>query len=303
MARDMENKEWLNDYERLKQVSKTNPFKVPDGYFNELPERITSAIKLDEMKNNISTDVFAVPENYFENLAANIQSRITVEEILDTQNTGLTVPVNYFNELSNNIKSRVAIAGAIGDSPGNLTVPEGYFEELNNNIKSRIAVAEALSTGTGLTVPDDYFENLSSNIQSRIVVENAMAGIENTLTVPEGYFNRLNKDILNKTVNKNTVKRKSALIRVLSSNAFKYATAACFIAIIGTGVVMQIESPEAVHDRSFLHKELSNIPVSDIQNYLEQNVDGTETQHTMATENLPVNTDDLKAALQDFTDQ
>ncbi|GAA4104052.1 hypothetical protein [Mucilaginibacter panaciglaebae] len=303
MARDIENKEWLNDYEQLKQVSKTNPFKVPDDYFNELPGHIKSAITLDEMKGNTLPKAFTVPENYFEKLAVNIQTRITVEDVLDTQNTGLIVPEHYFDELSSNIQSRILIAQALTNADDNLTVPEGYFADLTNKIKSRIAVEGLLATDTGLIVPENYFENLSSSIQRRIAVEEAMTGMEDTLTVPEGYFNRLNKDILNKTVNKNIVKRKSPIIRMLSSNAFKYATAACFIAIIGTGVFMQLESPEAIHDRSFLHKELSTIPVNDIQNYLEQNLDGTDTQHTLATENLPVNTDDLKAALQDYTDQ
>ena len=36
MANDRKNKEWLDDYPSLKQVSKNNPFIVPDGYFNEL---------------------------------------------------------------------------------------------------------------------------------------------------------------------------------------------------------------------------------------------------------------------------
>lgn len=307
MARDIENKEWLNDYDRLKQVSKTNPFTVPDGYFDELSDRIKSVVRLDEMKNSISSTGFSVPENYFENLAANIQSRIAVEEMLDTQNTGLAVPRNYFDELSSNIQSRIAIEQAMTGSEDSLTVPEGYFEHLSSNIQARIAVEEMLAEDAGHTVPEGYFEQLSNNIQSRIAVEAAMTDAENTFTVPEGYFNRLNSSILSQTVNavnKGTVKRKKgAVIRMLSSGAFKYATAACVVAVIGAGAFMQLESPEAIHDRSFLHKELSNVPMSDIQSYLQQNLDGTDTQHTVATENLPVNTDQLKAALQDLTDE
>ncbi|MCC8423923.1 hypothetical protein [Mucilaginibacter sp. UR6-11] len=304
MARDIENKEWLNDYARLKQVSTKNPFTVPDSYFEGLDERIISAIKLDELKNSISPDCFVVPENYFEELGSNIKSRIAIEEILDTTATGLTVPENYFGELSGNIQSRIAIEELTGREAAGLTVPENYFEQLSSNIQSRIAVEELLNNeDTGLTVPANYFEDLSSKIRSRLVVEEALANAEDAFTVPQDYFNRLNQNILNKTVNQDIVKRKSAVIRVLSSTAFKYATAACFVAMIGTGVFLQMESPEAVHDRSFLHKELSTIPVTDIQNYLEQNVDGSDTQHTVANENLPVSPDELKAALQDYTDQ
>ncbi len=269
-----------------------------------MDERITSAIKLDELKSSIPTDGFTVLENYFEELSNNIQSRIAVEEALDITATGLTVPDNYFENLSNNIQSRITVEEALNTEENGFTVPANYFEELSNNIQSRIVVEELLNTETtGLTVPANYFEGLSNKIQSRLVIEEALVNAENTLTVPEGYFNKLNKDILNKTVNQSIVKRKSVVIRMVSSTAFKYATAACFLLMIGTGVFLQMQSPEAIHDRSFLHKELSAIPVTDIQDYLEENVDGGDTQHTVTSESLPVSADDLKAALQDYTDQ
>jgi DNA-binding transcriptional regulator/RsmH inhibitor MraZ len=273
MARDIENKEWLNDYPQLKQVNTKNPFSVPDSYFEELDERITSAIKLDELKNTISTDCFTLPQNYFENLSDNIQSRIAVEDALNTENTGLNVPANY-------------------------------FEELSNNIQSRIAVEELLNTdNASLNVPTNYFEDLSSKIQSRIAVEEAVANAADTLTVPPAYFERLNKEILNKTVNQEVVKRKGVVIRMMSSRVFKYATAACVLVMIGTGVFFQMQSPESVHDSSFLHKQLSTIPVSDIQAYLRENVDGGDTQNAVTSENLPVSADELQAALDNYTEE
>ena len=73
--------------------------------------------------------------------------------------------------------------------------------------------------------------------------------------------------------------------------------------MIGGGVFLKMQTPESIHDRSFLHKQLSEIPVADIQDYLEENVDGGDTQHTVTSESLPVSAADLKAALQDYTDQ
>jgi hypothetical protein len=304
MASEKENKEWLNDHTLLKQVNNSNPFTVPDSYFSGLDERIRSAIKLDELKNSISPDCFTVPENYFENLSNNIQSRLAVEEVLDKTPESLTVPENYFENLSNNIQSRIAVEELLNAEDTGHTVPANYFDELSNNIQSRIAVEELLNTeDAGLTVPANYFEELSSKIQSRLVVEEALVNAEDTLSVPQGYFAELNQNILNKTVKQEPVKQKGAVIRMLSSTAFKYATAACLILTIGVGVLLKLESPEAVHDRSFLHKELSAIPVSDIENYLEQNVDVGDTQHTVTSENLSVSPDELKAALQDYTDQ
>ncbi len=238
----MENKEWLDEYASLKQVNPNNPFTVPVGYFEELDQRVMSAIKLDELKNTIPLDCFTVPENYFEELSNNIQSRVAVEAILDQDKTGFTVP-------------------------------ENYFDELNNNIKSRLLVEQAINKA------------------------------EDTFTVPQDYFNSLNKNILNKTVNHDNVKRKGAVIRMITSNVFKYATAACFVLMIGGGIFLsQFESADAIHKRSFLHQQLSTVSADDIQSYVQQTIDGNDAQHTVAAEGLSVNDAGLKAALQDYSD-
>src|SRR6187402_1282824 len=103
MTSDMENREWLNDYQTLKQVNASNPFTVPDGYFSELGQHITSAIKLDELKSSMPLTGFTVPENYFETLSGNIQSRINIENAVSNDH-GFTVPENYFETLNGNIQ-------------------------------------------------------------------------------------------------------------------------------------------------------------------------------------------------------
>ncbi|MDB5109066.1 MAG: hypothetical protein JWR67_180 [Mucilaginibacter sp.] len=272
MTTDMENREWLNDYPLLKQVNSNNPFTVPDGYFDELEQRVTSGIWLDELKNKTPLSGYTVPENYFEELNSNIQSRINIENAL-----------------------------AVSESSG-FIVPENYFEELNSNIQSRINIENALNKeNTGYTVPENYFEGLNNQIKSRILVEDALMETPEAFTVPPDYFNHLNKRILNKTVNQDIVKHKSAVIRFFSSTAFKYATAACFAVMIGTGVLLkQTFAPSAVHKRSFLHQQLSNVPVNDIQSYLQLSVDGNDTQHAVVDEDLPVNDTELNSALQDY---
>jgi hypothetical protein len=290
MISDMENKEWLNDYPALKQVNKNNPFTVPTGYFDELGKRITARIYLEELKNKMPLSGFTVPENYFEELNSNIQSRVNIEKTLGTENTGFTVPENYFEELSSNIQSRIFVEEALKGDTG-FAVPENYFEELSSNIQSRVFVEEALNVEhTGFTVPENYFEELNSQITSRIFVEEALMNADETLTVPQDYFNKLNQSILNKTVNQVVVKRKEAVIRrMFSSTAFKYATAACLMIMAGTGIILQRAfTPEAIHNRSYLHKELSNIPVGDIKTYLE--LDADDTQHTL---NSDVDLDDV----------
>src|SRR5271165_2987032 len=102
----MENKDWLNDYKLLKQVSPANPFTVPAGYFDDLGDRIVSCKNLDELKNNDISGGFSAPENFFDEQAASIQSRIAIEVALSRENTGFTLPAGYFDDLEQQIQSR-----------------------------------------------------------------------------------------------------------------------------------------------------------------------------------------------------
>ena len=298
----MENKEWLNDYPALKQVAKTNPFTVPVSYFEELGQRITASIRVAELKDKMPLDGFSVPVNYFDELNNNIQSRVNIEKALGTQNSGFTVPANYFEDLSSNIQSRIFVEEALNIENAGFTVPENYFEELNSQITSRIFVEETLNTEhTGFTVPENYFEELSSQITSRIFVEEVLAETDESFTVPANYFNQLNASILNKTVKQGVVKRKNKgnVVRMFSSTAFKYATAACLLVMVGTGVLMQtVFSPTAIHNRSYLHKELSKVPANEIQEYLELNADEVLNATSTDAESASVDNPELDNALQ-----
>ncbi len=238
----MENKDWLNDYKLLKQVSDANPFIVPAGYFDNLGERIVSCKNLDELKNSGRMGGFTVPGNYFEELTANIQSRIMIE-------------------------------GAVNKEDAGFTVPGGYFESLGQQIESRIFVEEALGN------PAKHF------------------------TVPQGYFNQLNKSIADKTINSRNASGNGMVIRLFASAAFKYATAACFALVLGGGILLnELTDPAYIHKNSFLHKQLSNVPIDDIKNYLQLNVDAGDTQQTVLTEGSPVDDTNLKNALQNYVD-
>lgn len=242
MVSDMENKDWLNDYKSLKQVSNANPFTVPDGYFDNLAERIISCKNLDELKNSESLGGFTVPENYFKELTGNILSRVNIESVVNSEQPGFTVP-------------------------------EGYFDNLEHQIKSRIFVEEVLGEPA---VP---------------------------FTVPQDYFSVLNKSILDKTINVNSTREKGIVIRLFRSTAFKYATAACFALAIGGGILInQLSNPVNEHKNSFLHKQLATVPIDDIKAYLQLNVDACDTQQTVASDNVAVDDNNLKNALQNDVD-
>ncbi|WP_426668467.1 hypothetical protein ACPPVU_19970 [Mucilaginibacter sp. McL0603] len=275
------NREWLNDYLSLKQVNSSNPFTVPDGYFDGLEQQIVSFIKLDELKNDAAPlQGFTVPENYFDELSANINAGISIEETLDKEATGFAVP-------------------------------QGYFEELSDNINARINIEEALDKeSTGFAVPQGYFEELSQQIQSRITVEESLSESDEAFAIPDGYFNKLIENILDKTVNQQesiksevVVKQKGIIRQLFTSSAFKYATAACLTLAVGATIFLSQNSTSVVdeHNSSFLHRSLSTIPVDEIKNYLQQNVDATDTR-TLIDESKQVNAGNLSNDLQDELD-
>jgi hypothetical protein len=296
MKSESGNREWLDEFMSLKQVDPNNPFTVPPGYFDESEQQIISAIKLDELKSDKG---FTVPENYFDELSNNIQSRINLEELKSKED--FTVPQHYFDELSSNIQSRINLEEL---RPGEeFTVPENYFDELSSNIQSRINIEEYVNNDAhGHAVPQDYFNNLEQQINARILIEETVS--EESFSVPADYFDKLNKAILNKTVNQNiVVKRKGIVRRMYATNTFKYAAAACFAVFLGTGLLLsRLSTPANDHNNSFLHKQLSTVSTSDIQSYLQNDVDANDTQHTVIDENAPVNTNSLTNALQNNSD-
>jgi hypothetical protein len=300
----MENKDWLNDYKLLKQVKKDNPFTVPAGYFDDLGDRIVSRKNLDVLKSNNAAEGFTVPENYFEELEANIQSSVAIESVLSNEE-GFTIPEGYFDNLAQQIQSRISVEKALGEPVEHFTVPGGYFDELAQQIQSRILIEEALGNpAEHFAVPEGYFDNLAQQIQSRILVEEAVGEPAEHFSVPAGYFNQLSNNILDKTVNAGNVGRKGVVRRMFATTAFKYATAACFAIAIGSGILLNeiANSPENAHKNSFLHKQLSAVPVDEIKNYLQLNVDAGDTQQTVTSEDAPVNDKDLKNALQNYVD-
>ena len=242
MTSDRGHKEWLNDYESLKRVNPNNPFTVPPGYFDELGERVVSAIHLSELTSTIPAAGFTVPENYFNELNSNIQSRINLEEKIGAANTG--------------------------------------FE-----------------------IPDNYFEHLTAQIQSRVFVEEALAEKTEDFTVPEGYFEKLNKNILNKTVNQDIVKRKTIVRQMFNSPVFKYATAACFLAIVGGGIFFGSSTdPMKARTASSLHEQLLDVSNEDLQNYLKLYADGNESLHIIKANGLSVNDEQIQKDLDTYID-
>jgi len=63
----------------MKQFNKNNPFKSPEGYFEDFDNRLMD--KLSQGKSNIPKEEgFAIPENYFEAVQGDILAKIQAKE-------------------------------------------------------------------------------------------------------------------------------------------------------------------------------------------------------------------------------
>ncbi|MBS7564537.1 hypothetical protein KHS38_08980 [Mucilaginibacter sp. Bleaf8] len=307
MEIDMENKQWPEEEGLLKQFPQGNPFTVPAGYFDELAQRLQSYVHLDALKQDGTNHGFIVPQNYFDDLSSQVQSRIALEEVLGDEPQGFAVPDGYFEDLSNRIQSRIAIEEiAPATEDAGFGVPQGYFEELSSNLQSRISIEQLAGQpdDAEYAIPDGYFEQLQDQITSRIQLEE-MVNADNAFAVPDGYFNNLTESILSQTSEKQEARivvmqpsNRNIIRRLVSSAAVKYASAACFALIVGITIyIKQTSGPVAEHDRTYLHKELSEIPASAIENYLEQQTDTYDSEHTVVTAGTEVDANSLKQAL------
>jgi hypothetical protein len=103
----------------LTSLQKVNVFKVPDNYFQDLDQRISTSVFLHQDEKNASQKI---PAGYFDSLSDRILSKIknentenAIEEIKQIspalhymkEETVFTVPENYFDNLSNEIVEKI----------------------------------------------------------------------------------------------------------------------------------------------------------------------------------------------------
>jgi hypothetical protein len=107
MKSDIENNEWKADAPYLASLPKTNPFQVPEQYFDGLAKSILSSVYVDRLKQDIPTSGFIVPDNYFSELHDQL-ILIASDELLDglPKIAGFNTPDHYFQQLQSKILAR-----------------------------------------------------------------------------------------------------------------------------------------------------------------------------------------------------
>jgi hypothetical protein len=92
-------------------VRDSNPYSVPDDYFESLPEAIFGNIRLSEIRH---LNPYTVPTSYFENFATSVLNKIN----------------SAANEVSEELFEIAPLLNTI-DKSNIFSVPKGYFEKLS----------------------------------------------------------------------------------------------------------------------------------------------------------------------------
>ncbi len=107
MNENIENNDWKKDAPVLAAMQKSNPFNIPNGYFESVDDRVKSAIFIAGLNKELNSDSFEVPQNYFENLTERIETNIRLSALPKAEHS-FSVPEHYFDDLKHRITERIA---------------------------------------------------------------------------------------------------------------------------------------------------------------------------------------------------
>lgn len=255
---------------------RVNPFIVPDNYFNELPEKILSQVKLEQLKGEQNTG-FTTPEGYFDTLESQLISNIKFDGLREGDN--FQVPEGYFVEMEDQLMAQIAIDKF--QSEQEQEVPQGYFEGLTDRIMARVQEDEhsLAPMEDGFTVPEGYFAKAEEHMMASIAVEKLKATVEaDGFEVPQGYFDQLEDRILDQ-VNDTKIIQMPAATKDANhgSSKRKYAwlggVAAASVAIFLTWNSFNQDQPQFSKENSVA---LNEIPKEEILNYLSSYSDASD---------------------------
>jgi hypothetical protein len=270
---DMENRiTILNELNEISpvvaQVGFQNPYEVPAGYFEGLPEHILALVKGDESSPVLPAkdlNPYSVPQGYFENFATSLLQRIKAHEAVSAK--------DELEALS------PLLSGLSKKTP--FSTPEGYFDELTDN---------AIAGAKAIDFVNEELENLSPLMSS-------LKGV-NVYEVPAGYFEQLPQQVLQKV--------KAQPGRVVPMNftrkVVRYAAAAVVAGLIitaawlymgrgeGGPIVDPVAGIEAVSDEA-------------LQDFVENQAVSPAETSVIASANVEMDAEDLQEMLADVSDE
>ena len=250
-------------------IQRVNVFNVPDGYFNNLSNRVLLLKNAADYEPAVTV---AVPEGYFNNLADTILGRIKREAEVENESE------------QDNLTSILATIG----NNNIYSIPQGYFDHLSDNINENIVNQSA----------NTYSE--THNISELV----AGIGNRNIYAVPQDYFKNLKATLYNtNTAKVVSIKSRFATFKYAAAAVVTGIIGLSLFFVLNNGPVkpsaetaaVMTEANEIIKTNSF-DKELASISDDAIVAFLEskgQNVEAALVASLTDDKNLPDATDYL----------
>lgn len=161
------NKDHQHIDDFFKDASKNkHPFKTPDNYFNELPDKVADDLFLNSLPKETG---HKVPDNYFNNLSENLATGI-LEQSFPKQ-TGLKTPDHYFENFTVK-KPRRKIISLVPYISTAAAILIGFFIFNNNN---NTTILDELSSEEIIS-----YLSTDSDLNSSYVIDNTLINTNDT---------------------------------------------------------------------------------------------------------------------------
>jgi hypothetical protein len=244
----------------LAEIAPANPYKVPEGYFENLTSEVLLLVREETSSavlGQIGETPYEIPSNYFEKLPGQLLALVKSDEVSsilpDKANNLYKVPEGYFDGLAENILHRVKAEGDIS--------PKKELESLS-------PLLGKLDKKTPFSTPVGYFEHLTGNVLGGVKAVGTLLDslkTANVYEVPTGYFEKLPLVVLNKAKQHQPARVVSMGFR---KKALRYAAAAVVAAMIFTAGFLFINKPSSVPSDTLAQSE------EIIQRETQTNVEG-----------------------------
>ena len=266
----------------LKEISEVvadlagdQPFTIPEGYFEQLPEKIVALVKAQPAeetnflnKGGKVSAPFSPPAGYFDQLASNIINKVIADVVPGSGEPDIVSPV---------------ISKVNKQLP--FTVPQGYFEELASNAMAGIKAIDFVESELEIVSPE------LNGLKRRPV-----------FSVPDGYFEQFPKELLRKIKSRGRM-----LSGNFSSQVFRFAAAALVTGIIATGILLFNQEKETVvanaaaSTNASLDSSINHISDAEISDYVQNNeITLAEPSNAIATD---LQQEDMKDMLAEVSDK
>lgn len=104
------HEDWEKEAPVLASLGRTNPFIVPENYFEDLHDNLSVRMKIGRHLNRESSELFSTPPDYFDTLAERINTSIKADSLKQTTaDPGFSVPGGFFGSLEERILQKTAL--------------------------------------------------------------------------------------------------------------------------------------------------------------------------------------------------